>query len=93
MPDLSLTNDNFSENEEERIHQQNKLVRQIDHANKLLSGRRDSTSGNGILEFSASMAGQDVTPANLEFNKKPKRQSTNTSFQSLAGKKIISIIC
>lgn len=44
-------------------------------------------SSTGILEFSPSMAGNDVTPANFDFsNKKFKKTVANTSFQSLAGK-------
>ena len=43
------------------------------------------TSGTGILEFSPTMAGHDVTPANFDFNiKRLKKSVANSSFQSIA---------
>jgi hypothetical protein len=81
MPELSIANGYLSENED--YHGNKPSIRE--HPKTSIS-KRDSSSGNGILEFSPVNAGQDVTPANLDFNKKSKRQpSTTSSFQSLAG--------
>ena len=43
------------------------------------------TSGTGILEFSPNMAGNDVTPANLDFSKNRFKKCQGNSFYSLTG--------
>ena len=84
MRDLSLTqdNDNISENDDFMIQKQS----ENNNSSNEISKR--NTSGTGILEFSPNMAGQDVTPVNLDFaSKRPKKTvNTNSSFQTLAGK-------
>ncbi len=74
----------------------NKLLRQQSTVTTNGGGElseKHRTSGTGILEFSPTMAGQDVTPVNLDFsNKKLKKQASNNSFQSLAGNKMISTL-
>ena len=85
MPDLSITNESLSYNDENQFLAHNKILRQNDEAG--LDKKRYSLSGTGILEFSPTHAGQDITPVNLDFNKKTKKLTTTTSFQSLAGKK------
>lgn len=42
-------------------------------------------SGAGILEFSPAKAGQDVTPANYDFDKNGKKKSSS-GLASIAGK-------
>lgn len=49
----------------------------------------------GILEFSPNLAGQDVTPINLDFSTKKnqikKSAPVNNSFYSLAGKLTLTL--
>jgi len=42
------------------------------------------SSGTGILEFSPAKAGQDITPANYSFPKKPGKKKSSIP-SSLAG--------
>lgn len=74
--------DNISENEDDML---NKSIKSM-HQQASVDYNKPAASGIGILEFSPSMAGQDVTPINLEFTgrKVKKQPTTNTSFQSLA---------
>ncbi|RNA06570.1 potassium voltage-gated channel subfamily H member 2-like, partial [Brachionus plicatilis] len=67
--EISSTKGDFSDNENETLFKQ----------------KNNYQSGTGILEFSPSMAGFDVTPANLDFSiKKIKKNAGNSSFQSIA---------
>lgn len=42
-------------------------------------------SGAGILEFSTAKAGQDITPANYDFEMKEEKKKTSAGFSNLAG--------
>ncbi len=55
----------------------------LDNPNTSSSNR--NASGIGILEFSPSQAGQDVTPINLNFSRKLRKNAGGTSLYSLAG--------
>ena len=46
-------------------------------------------SGVGILEFSPAKAGQDITPANYNFQPKERKRSSG-GFTSLAGRNKVS---
>ncbi len=52
---------------------------------------RRRESGIGILEFTPTKAGQDVTPANLEFksSKRTPGMRTQSSIHSLKGKQLV----
>ena len=43
-------------------------------------------SGAGILEFSPAKAGQDVTPANFDFQPRDKEKKQSSGFPYIAGK-------
>lgn len=42
-------------------------------------------SGAGILEFSPAKAGQDVTPANFDFQPRDKEKKLSSGFPYIAG--------
>lgn len=62
----------------------------LDSATEQKPGKRNrKESGIGILEFTPTMAGQDVTPANFDFKiskKQPQGLNSQSSVQSLKGK-------
>ena len=48
--------------------------------------RMQRESGTGILEFSPTKAGQDVTPANFDFDRQTKEiQKATSRLASIAG--------
>ncbi len=78
---IKLSN-NFNNNQNENKNQASQSIQQSQQQ------QQRNVSGIGILEFSPNMAGNDVTPVNLDFSsKKPRKQTQNqNSFLTLAGK-------
>ncbi|XP_046350011.2 potassium voltage-gated channel subfamily H member 6-like isoform X1 [Haliotis rufescens] len=65
--------------------------RTFSHRDDMPPGGYDSSdeeireSGAGILEFSPAKAGQDVTPANFDFEPKDEKKRSGTGLSSIAG--------
>lgn len=84
---LLMHENQLSDNESDNEHDGGAGANPNNNENE--NKRNERQSGIGILEFSPSLAGNDVTPANFDFsNKNRMKRYSENSFHSLTGKLI-----
>ena len=49
-------------------------------------------SGAGILEFSTAKAGQDITPANYDFEMRDDKKKSSAGLSNLAGSVAVNVL-
>ncbi|XP_025096460.1 potassium voltage-gated channel subfamily H member 6-like isoform X3 [Pomacea canaliculata] len=67
-----------------RSHHPQQASMHPDHQSYPSSEEDIRESGAGILEFSTAKAGQDITPANYDFEMKEEKKKTSAGFSNLA---------